>query len=289
MRSCEACIKAKTRCDNARPCCARCASRHVPCAYSMGIRMSKVSDKTSLHQKSYQDIIKDKGVPDALSTRSSIETTEPIEGAADLLDFSFANQGFGLPDWGLPHSDFSLMNEWGPFVPLLPQSGQRDGRMDLTPMVIQAEGQTIPRMPNYHLRSFTQSRSITGRVPSSAKLMTQMLTSFPRTMYNPGSLPPFIHPYSLGTNSHNPDKGFESLTTCMTLMQMVSSGAPSNRKLFWKNVRLECERLQVEVPFFSFHAGCHRLTIRVAHFRQVGFTLSDASTDNLHPRPTPGR
>ena len=76
--------------------------------------------------------------------------------------------------------------------------------------------------------------------------MTHILTSFPKMMYSPGSLPPYIHPYSLGNNLQNSEEGFESLTTCVTLMQMLSSGALGSRKLFWKNVRLECERLQVE-------------------------------------------
>lgn len=138
-------------------------------------------------------------------------------------------------------------NKFGPSVPMLSQLGRRDRWTDQTLMADQSEAYSIPRMPTYHLRSFAQSKSITGRTSPSATLMTHMLTSFPRAMYSPGSLPPFIHPYSLGNNAHNPNEGFESLTTCVTLMQMVSGAAPGSRKLFWKNVRLECERLQVEV------------------------------------------
>ncbi|KAJ5316801.1 hypothetical protein N7508_001309 [Penicillium antarcticum] len=35
----------------------------------------------------------------------------------------------------------------------------------------------------------------------------------------------------------------ETLDNCITLVHMISSGSRGSRKLFWKNVRMECERL----------------------------------------------
>lgn len=42
----------------------------------------------------------------------------------------------------------------------------------------------------------------------------------------------------------------ESLINCISLVHMINSGVQGNRKLFWKNVRLECERMYAEVSLF---------------------------------------
>lgn len=176
-------------------------------------------------------------------------TTEYVEATDNLPGSVFTPPSLGLPDWGLPHGDLIFKNKWGPVIFPFSPPDQRDVWADQRLIAARSGSQVIPRMPDCHLRSFGQSKSVTARTSPSAILMTHILTSFPRTMYSPGSLPPFIHPYSLRNNLQNPEEGFESLTTCVTLMQMVSSGASGSRKLFWKNVRLECERLQVEVPY----------------------------------------
>jgi hypothetical protein len=56
--------------------------------------------------------------------------------------------------------------------------------------------------------------------------------------------PPFIHPDSV-SDVDNCD--MESLSNCFTLMPMLRSRAEGGRKLFWKNVRMECERVFEEV------------------------------------------
>ncbi|KAF2622529.1 hypothetical protein BU25DRAFT_210277 [Macroventuria anomochaeta] len=106
-------------------------------------------------------------------------------------------------------------------------------------------------MTTYNSRSFTQSKALTGKSSAIATLMTHILASYPLMMYTPNSSPPFIRPYSLSQHPHTQSHGFESLTTCASLMQMLSSRAPGGRKLFWKNVGLECERLQVELVAFD--------------------------------------
>ncbi|KAF1851288.1 uncharacterized protein K460DRAFT_273591 [Cucurbitaria berberidis CBS 394.84] len=105
---------------------------------------------------------------------------------------------------------------------------------------------SIPTMPTHNLRSFAQNPAIIAGTQTTAILMARILTSFPIMMRSQDSLPPFIHPYSLSNVPGSESKSLESLTTCMSLMQMVSTSAHGGRKLLWKNVRLECERLQGE-------------------------------------------
>lgn len=246
IRSCEACVKAKTRCDSTRPSCARCAARNRSCVYSVPKAKSKPrvdADMEPIHPpENVSGTALANAIPDPLFPH---ETAGHGEGTNSLLSSASTPLSLGLPDWGLPHGDLNFENKWGPVILPFSLLGQRDAWTHQTFMA--AQSQPIQRMPNYHLRSFGQSKSITVRTSLSATLMTHILTSFSKMMYSPGSLPPFIHPYSLGNNLHNPNDGFESLTTCAALMQMLSSGAPGGRKLFWKNVRLECERLQIEV------------------------------------------
>ncbi|RAO73580.1 uncharacterized protein BHQ10_009592 [Talaromyces amestolkiae] len=84
-------------------------------------------------------------------------------------------------------------------------------------------------LPTYTPRSLIQRPKVkpgTGRI---ANLMFHTLKSYPQMMLRPDTLPPFIHP-------------------AWVLVHMVSSRVWGSRKLFWRNVRMECERLCEEYP-----------------------------------------
>jgi hypothetical protein len=108
---------------------------------------------------------------------------------------------------------------------------------------------SIPTMPTYNLRSFGQNPAVKGGSLTTAMLMIRVLSSYPTMMPTPEALPPFVHPTSLYDHAAQP------LMTCTSLMQMVSTGAQGNKRLLWKNVRMECERMQVEVSPSSSVTG----------------------------------
>lgn len=85
-------------------------------------------------------------------------------------------------------------------------------------------------------------------------MMKRILTAYPAMMRNRDSLPPFIHTSSLSGATAALNQPSESLTTCESLMQLLGSskGGDASRRLVWKNVRLECERLHLEVWQCSF-------------------------------------
>ncbi|KAK3295735.1 uncharacterized protein B0H64DRAFT_153062 [Chaetomium fimeti] len=56
------------------------------------------------------------------------------------------------------------------------------------------------------------------------------------------SLPPFIHARMMASSSAENDN-MEPLNNCIN---MIRSGVPGNRKLFWRNVRMECKRFYQE-------------------------------------------
>ncbi|KAF2801434.1 uncharacterized protein BDZ99DRAFT_553252 [Mytilinidion resinicola] len=103
---------------------------------------------------------------------------------------------------------------------------------------------SIPRSPTFAVRSLIQRPKMTTGTQRIGNLILHTLKSYPLMMLRHNILPPFIHPRI--TSSDSEDNYMEPLTNCISLVHMISSGVQGSRKLFWKNVRLECERLHEE-------------------------------------------
>jgi hypothetical protein len=107
---------------------------------------------------------------------------------------------------------------------------------------------SIPRPPTSALRLLNQRpNSISGN-QRIATLMLHTLKSYPLMLIRDDTLPPFIH-----TSFVTPDlgnKNLESLHNCISLVHMIRSGIQGSRKLFWRNVRMECEHLCADVSGF---------------------------------------
>ena len=85
----------------------------------------------------------------------------------------------------------------------------------------------------------------------TGNLILHTLKSYPSMMVRHNTLPPFIHPSLTSLNVENDD--IEPLNNCISLSYVLNSGVKGSRKLFWRNVRMECERLgeMVPVPFLQ--------------------------------------
>jgi hypothetical protein len=103
----------------------------------------------------------------------------------------------------------------------------------------------IPPLPTPNIRSLIQRPKIGTGSQKIANLILHTLKSYPLMMLRYNTLPPFIHPGLISSDVE--DNHMEPLTNCINLVQMISGGVQGSRKLFWKNVRLECERLYEEV------------------------------------------
>lgn len=60
-------------------------------------------------------------------------------------------------------------------------------------------------------------------------------------MLRNNDLPPFIYPRMLSLDFNNDD--IDSLSNCISLVHMISGEMRGSRKLFWRKVRQECNRL----------------------------------------------
>ncbi|KAI3331452.1 hypothetical protein HD806DRAFT_518473 [Xylariaceae sp. AK1471] len=103
---------------------------------------------------------------------------------------------------------------------------------------------SIPTAPTSAVRSLVQRPKIQAGAQRISNLILHTLKSYPLMMLRHNTLPPFIHPSLVSSDVENPD--MEPLTNCMSLTHMITSGVQGSRRLFWKNVRLECERLSHE-------------------------------------------
>ena len=91
-----------------------------------------------------------------------------------------------------------------------------------------------------------------GKMQKTAHLMLHTLRSYPSMMMRHNTLPPFIHPSALTSLNVDNNDDVEPLNNCISLSYMLNSGVKGSRKLFWKNVRMECERLGEMVGWFRF-------------------------------------
>lgn len=105
--------------------------------------------------------------------------------------------------------------------------------------------QSIPPTPTYALqRSLSQRPKMKTGTQRIAKLIFHTLKSYP-LMLQRKTLPPFIHPQFISSGVEN--NHLEPISNCVSLVRMIGGGVQGSRKLFWRNVRLECEHICEEV------------------------------------------
>jgi hypothetical protein len=117
---------------------------------------------------------------------------------------------------------------------------------------------TLDNIPVLSIPNIYSPRSLItrpGRDPGQqriANLVLQTLKSYPLMIIRHNTLPPFVHPCS--TNFDREEENTESMANCLNLMHMLGSKIRGSSKLFWKNVRWECERMreQVSMSILSF-------------------------------------
>lgn len=107
---------------------------------------------------------------------------------------------------------------------------------------------SIPTAPGA-VRSMIRRPRTQTAAQRVSNLISHTLQSYPLMLLRSKTLPPFIHPSMITSDDENVH--MESLTNCLSLIHMISTGIQTSRKLFWKNVRMECERLSEEVHWIA--------------------------------------
>ncbi|KAH7111801.1 hypothetical protein B0J11DRAFT_512049 [Dendryphion nanum] len=257
LHSCVACAKAKARCDNKLPNCTRCGSKNVACqSQTSTTARNQISGNIDREPpRTGRPVNPELSTAAVVGDSESLAKINQFIAESETLDLDLGTFDDGTFNWntiglgvsGFQHGDVAL-----------PQSTP----LESTDLVLISHVDTInggdigkiipltppyiPAMPIFTLRSFEQRPIINNGGQMTATMLIRILTSYPTMMQKPNSLPPFIHPHFL-TNIYNPEaKSLESLNTCVSLMQIARTNAQGGRKLLWRNVRLECEKLQQE-------------------------------------------
>ncbi|ROV92918.1 hypothetical protein VSDG_06322 [Cytospora chrysosperma] len=108
---------------------------------------------------------------------------------------------------------------------------------------------SIPNSPSSTVRSLVRRPNMQRGAQRIASLILHVLKSYPLTMLRHNTLPPFVHPCLLSLDIESAH--IEPLTNCISLVHMISADVRGSRNLFWKNVRMECERLAAEYQSLS--------------------------------------
>lgn len=82
----------------------------------------------------------------------------------------------------------------------------------------------------------------------SALFLTRILGSYPAMMLRKETFPPFIHPH---TESGNDNSLPEALVNCMSIAHMFVNRNKETSKFVWRTIRMEQERLWLEVMRFN--------------------------------------
>jgi hypothetical protein len=166
---------------------------------------------------------------DGVLTSSHLVSTNIVDSYVDGInqDMGFSTL-FNLPEY--QNASQTPLSGWQPF------EGQQT-----TPFY----NLSIPAQVTSNTRSLILRPKATNGGEGIADLILHTLKSYLRMMLHHNTLPPFIHPRTISPDF---DRGnTEPLTNCISLVHMIGTNVKGSRKLFWKNVRLECERLLEDV------------------------------------------
>ncbi|KAK8009352.1 hypothetical protein PG991_011903 [Apiospora marii] len=273
VRSCLPCVSGKARCDRKRPECSRCLDKGIDCRYAangpMGSKQgssqqiaesvsARSSDRTSSRTNSPPINIPEDDFMLPLEagsggTKAALDWAEPQDAELFGFEATLGRHEFTaapspkLPQFHLPPMTL-LSNQPFPLPKSLPFPN----------------GFTIPRSPSSSSRSLIRRPKLKTGAQRVASLVCHTLKSYPLMMMRDKTLPPFIHPLMLLSESGAQD--MEPLHNCISLMNMLQAGLQGSRKLFWRNVRQECERLYrmaSKLSYLEVVAGLQALSLYI--------------------------
>ena len=208
------------------PKCSKCIAKATECRYPPGPFNETAASNKNAEERHDTRYDKD----------------SPLDASLVLSDPTFGDLELDYFDWDDQNMDFTdIIN-----LPKTDRVVAGTSRSHLRRSICSPTG-TIPRSPTSNMRSLIHRPRLETEAQRTANLILYTLKSYPRMMLHHGALPPFVHPSLVALA--NREATMEPLANAISLVHMIDSGFQSSRKLFWKNVRMECERLLEEVIY----------------------------------------
>ncbi|KAB5585032.1 hypothetical protein GE09DRAFT_1069144 [Coniochaeta sp. 2T2.1] len=256
-RACQSCAKRKSRCDGNRPSCSRCLVNSLDCSYP---------GASATHDKGPEVTPPDEAHTSQCNWDTQLAASPPSAGHGRVWQrqYSVPKDIMSTPapgpptleaaefPWNTTDADFAnylvpqvYQYNTSPSVDLVDQSGFLAGQP-----VQSLEGSTsfnlhMPPGMSQNMRSFVHRPRQKTEGMGIANIILQTLKSYPVMLSLGGTLPPFIHSHVRSWDSNV--ASIEPLEDCIGMMQMANTNVSGGRKLFWKVVRMECERLCEEI------------------------------------------
>lgn len=272
-RACTPCAGRKARCDNTRPSCSECAVKGIDCHYPAAtskdaepdtqlrnVRRNNQTEVVSLSAASSPTF--DTGLSpgrgnsaldDGLAMSFSPRLTQ-----TDATYINLDDPGFDFNNFLDTSGDDGVMpfHSSTPSAALVHQATHMPGQTTQRRTMDYSVSLSIPSEPSQSTRSLIQRpkfNSLKTATQRTAKLIFHTLKSYPVMMSRYNTLPPYIHPYMTSAGVGNDE--MEPLNNCTSLLHMISARVQGSQKLFWRNVRIECERFCEEVCPAHLHSA----------------------------------
>lgn len=249
-QSCTFCAGRKISCDKMKPECSRCKAKGIECHYAIkstktARRSTRIHPNTSVEQSDTVNalLLTPSSFQNHLEANNDDNDVTSGDSALVALETPVADLGDSI-NWDIPDLDFS--EYLNPEINRSVHEPSPSWRLyaDHAPMIdqIHSVNWSIPPQPTSNPRFLNQRPEGRPDVQRTNSLIKHTLKSYLLTMLRHNALPPFIHQSLTSTTLE-----MEALDNCITLVHMISGGTRGSRKLFWKNVKMECERLCSEV------------------------------------------
>jgi hypothetical protein len=265
-RSCAACAQAKMGCDNLAPTCSRCTKKGLTCRYPF---TPAKQWRETVHRATSNELYASYNNDAARIVPAVAEPAYTLQAITPASDDPVS---FGDIQWSL-HEVTAFDHFMSPtlqsaFHSVASSSSGSTNPTTVSPSsllqertvpISQEQNQVTPQqeqqhqihrqqclsfsvspVPSSNVRSMIQRPKIHPGADRTARLIFYTLKSYP-LMLRQNILPPFIHPSYVSFTDEGTTT--EPLENCIALMHMMANGISGSRKLFWRNVKIECERL----------------------------------------------
>lgn len=285
-KACSYCSNAKVRCDGQLPSCSKCLYRGSQCFYHCPTSRDASLIKPDLQsfQSPAQSVkillekppvqhIENQAVNCEIDCNSNgfewdsqnmFDFNYPLTQGPVLLNGDRNTSSGTLPDNFIAGS-FSRSGRSsipGPF------NFEASSRLPSSPSLLKTllspgcqNTKTIPSissiLSSHHtISSFTPQKStIKEGSQGNAVLLMQILTSYPKMMLRKPTFPPFIHPHCSVTAATQTGQLIEPLANCMSMAQLFFNSEGGSRRILWRMIRMELQRLVQDVSFLIWFSN----------------------------------
>ena len=257
------CARAKIRCNKVAPRCSTCATKNLDCRYpSNSSQLREVGTQETRFESDAEVALPETPSFVELSSLIGPQCTDATRAgvkaqATHALGVSDVQRGTYERDFLHTSSDLNIVQkalsfEGSQFTPSM-NFAESPASADTSNTRLQhyitvnefiaysTMSQPISTHPTMNVRFLRTRPKFENGGQMTANNMARILCSYPKMLMDHNALPPFLHPQWISAS--NSEESLEPLANCISLLGMLGTRARITASLFWRNVRMECDRI----------------------------------------------